>query len=64
MEEKTMSIKDYADVLRLAIKLQINYEKEEMDEPFADEEYLNGVITGLRIALEKIDASMFLAENK
>ena len=30
----------------------------------ADENYLSGVITGLQTALDKIDASMFLAENR
>ena len=59
-----MTIKEYADVLRFAIKMQIGYEKEEIQQPYANEDYLSGVITGLRIALEKIDASMFLAENR
>lgn len=63
MEEEFMTIKDYADILRFAIKLQIDYEKEEIQQPYADENYLSGVITGLRIALDKIDASMFLAER-
>lgn len=58
-----MDLKSYADVLKFAIQMQIEYEKEEIQKPFADEEYLSGVITGLRIAMEKIDASMFLAEK-
>lgn len=58
-----IGIKEYADVLRFAISMQIEYEKEEINQPYADENYLSGVITGLRIALEKIDASMFLAER-
>lgn len=63
-----MSIKEYADVLRFAIKMQIGYKEEEMERKTitATEEeirFLDGVIFGLQIALEKIDASMFLAEN-
>ena len=58
-----MNIKEYADVLKFAIQMQIEYEKEEIQRPFADEEYLRGVICGLRIAMDKIDASMFLAEK-
>ena len=59
-----MTIKNYADVLRLAIQFQItDAEKElERDHYYEDEKYIEGVISGLRIALEKIDASMFLAE--
>lgn len=59
-----MSIKEYADVLRLAIKMQIGYEEEALQECGAmNEDYVSGIITGLQIALEKIDASMFLAEK-
>ena len=59
-----MSIKEYADVLRLAIKMQIGYEREELENnPNANEDFRYGIITGLDIALEKIDASMFLAEK-
>jgi hypothetical protein len=58
-----MTIKNYADILRLALKMQIDYQKEEIEKPYADENYHSGVITGLRIALDKIDASMFLAEE-
>lgn len=59
-----MSIKDYAEVLKYAIKLQIDYKEEELQEcSVMREDYLNGIITGLNIALEKIDASMFLAEK-
>ena len=55
-----MKLEDYAGILKFAINTQIDYEMEEMEKPFADEEYLNGVIMGLRIALDKIDASAFL----
>lgn len=59
-----MSIKDYADVLRFAIKMQIGYEEEALQDcnPMR-EDYISGIITGLQIALDKIDASMFLAEK-
>lgn len=57
-----MTIENYADILRFAIKGQIEYQKEEIREG-ADEDFHRGVITGLQIALEKIDASMFLAER-
>ena len=58
-----MDIKNYADILKFAIKLQIDYVKEDMEKPNANEDYLGGVINGLHIALGKIDASMFLAEK-
>jgi hypothetical protein len=59
-----MTKKDYADVLRFAIQAQIEYQKEEIQKPYADEQFHSGVIEGLRIALDKIDASMFLAEKE
>lgn len=59
-----MTIKEYADILRFAIKMQIGYKEEELQECNAmKEDYVEGVITGLQIALDKIDASMFLAEK-
>jgi hypothetical protein len=64
MEENFMTIKEYADVLRFAIKMQIGYKEEALQECNAmNEDYVEGIITGLQIALEKIDASMFLAEK-
>lgn len=59
-----MTKKDYADVLKFAIKTQIEYQKEEIQKPYADEQYHRGVIDGLQIALDKINASMFLAEKE
>lgn len=59
-----MTTKDYAGVLKMAIKMQIDYKMEEMQEPNINEDYLDGIIRGLQIALEKIDASMFLTEDK
>lgn len=58
-----MTKKEYADILKFAINLQIDYEKEELEHPFADENYISGVIAGLRIALDKIEASRFLTEE-
>lgn len=57
-----MTIKSYADILKFAIKMQIDYVEEEIQKPHANEEYLSGVISGLYTALDKINASMFLAE--
>ena len=57
-----MTIESYADVLRFAIKMQKDYIEEDMQRPFANEEYLSGIQRGLDIALEKIEASMFLAK--
>lgn len=57
---KTMDIKTYAGILKFAIMTQIDYVKENHWE---EDDYYNGVIEGLEIALEKIDASMFLAEK-
>jgi hypothetical protein len=59
-----MDIKTYAGILKFAIMTQIEYQKEEIQNPYANEDYHSGIITGLRIALEKIDASMFLAEKQ
>ena len=59
-----MTIKNYADVLRFAIQLQIRDAQDEVShaESYEREQYLDGVVTGLRIALEKIDAADFLTE--
>jgi hypothetical protein len=51
------------DILKFAINMQIDGVKEEMERPFANEEYLEGVTRGLEIALDKIEASRFLAEK-
>lgn len=58
-----MTIKEYAAVLKWAIQNQVDYQMEEMQKPWADERFRDGVIVGLNIALEKIEASMFLAEK-
>lgn len=61
-----MKLKDYADVLRFAIKLQINYNDEAIikaERDFKNTEYLEGIKAGLQIALQKIDDSNFLLEK-
>lgn len=58
-----MTIKSYADILKWAISTQIEYQKEEIQNPYANEDFHSGVIVGLQIALEKIEASMFLARE-
>lgn len=59
-----MNKKEYADILKFAIKMQIGYVEEEMENSFSiNDNYHEGIIRGLQIALEKIDASMFLAEE-
>jgi flagellar biosynthesis/type III secretory pathway protein FliH len=66
MEEKIMSIKSYIEVLKWAIKSQLEHVEEESNGTFATEYmegYYEGVKKGLEIALEKIDASMFLAKE-
>ena len=58
-----MELSSYMDILKFAINGQIKYVEEEMDAPFANIEYLDGVRRGLEIALDKIEASRFLAEK-
>ena len=57
------TIKEYADILRFAIKMQIEYVEADMEKSMIlEEDYYNGIITGLRMALEKIDKSEFLMD--
>ena len=61
-----MTIENYADILNFAIKMQIEYEKERLENPrltYEKEMYVGGIIMGLEIALEKIEASNFLMNN-
>ena len=58
-----MTIKNYADILRFTIKNQMHYIEEEINKTADNETFNYGMIEGLRIALDKIDASMFLAEK-
>lgn len=61
-----MTKKDYADILKFAINGQIECAKEELEGILFLEEsrYLEGIIRGLKIALEKIDASAFLWDRE
>ena len=62
-----MTIKSYAEVLKWAIQTQIDYIEEEERNGNFETEYMEGkyrgMVRGLEIALEKIDASMFLAKE-
>ncbi len=62
-----MTIKSYADVLKWAIQIQLDEVEQNIEHgEFATEYfegYNNGVARGLEIALEKIQASMFLAKE-
>lgn len=61
-----MNTKDYAEVLKFAIKTQIGYVEEENNGAFSTDYsngFFDGVKRGLEIALEKIDASMFLVKE-
>lgn len=58
-----MNTKDYAEVLKFAIELQIGYVKEDIEKTiFFDQNYYDGIISGLRMALDKIESSKFLFE--
>jgi RNA binding exosome subunit len=63
-----MDIERYMDIMKWVIKNQIEYAREESNEgKFASEYmegYYGGIVRGLEIALEKIEASKFLAEKK
>ncbi len=62
-----MTIKSYADILKWAMRSQIEYVQEEANSSFCNTMekamYYEGIQKGLEIALEKIDASMFLAKE-
>lgn len=62
-----MDIKSYAGILKFAMQTQIDYVEEEANSNFCNTvekaNYYEGIKRGLEIALEKIDASMFLAEK-
>jgi len=53
--------KEYAEILKAVLKMQIGYIQE--NPRYDDSEYLQGQEEGLRIALEKIEASNFLMED-
>lgn len=62
-----MTKKEYAEVLKRVIMAQIEYVEDEANNGACETEhmamYYSGIKKGLQIALEKIDASMFLAEE-
>lgn len=53
--------KEYAEILKGVLKMQIGYIQE--NPRYDESEYLQGQEIGLRIALEKIEASSFLFED-
>lgn len=53
--------KEYAEILKAVLKMQIGYIQE--NPRYDDSKYLQGQKEGLRIALEKIEASNFLMED-
>lgn len=60
-----MTKRDYVDVLKFAIQLQVDEVNKELSaDIILDESYLRGVKAGLQIALDKIEASMFLVDKE
>lgn len=60
-----MTKKDYVDILKWVIQLQVDNTNRELQEDIIiDESYLQGVKAGLQIALDKIEASMFLVDEE
>ena len=59
-----MTKKEYAEVLKAVIKMQLVSVQEDLKMKDYDDEYLEGVVQGLDIALDKIEASMFLTEKE
>ena len=61
-----MTIEGYADILKWVMRNQIEYVQEEANGSFCNTTekamYYEGIQKGLEIALEKIEASMFLAK--
>lgn len=62
-----MNIENYMEIMRWVLRTQIDYVREEANGEACDTEYMagyyQGIEKGLEIALEKIDASMFLAKK-
>lgn len=52
--------KEYSEILKMVLELQINYITENPD--YYKSEYLQGKEAGLLIAIDKIKASEFLME--
>ena len=60
-----MDLKGYTDVLKFAIQLQVDEVNKELSaDIILNEDYLQGVKRGLQIALDKIEASMFLVDKE
>ncbi len=61
-----MEIEGYMEIMKWVMQNQIEYAKEEANGTFASEYmegYYAGIVRGLEVAIEKIDASMFLAKK-
>jgi hypothetical protein len=61
-----MDIKAYMEIMKWVMTEQIECAKEEANGTFATEYmegYYAGIVRGLEIAIEKIDASAFLAKK-
>lgn len=60
-----MPTENYVEVLKYAIQLQVDNVNEELSANIIiDESYLRGVKAGVQIALDKIEASMFLVDKE
>lgn len=61
-----MDKKDYADILKSVLQMQKYAVADEIRQRLNcgdNVEFLEGIVRGLEIAMEKIDASMFLTEK-
>lgn len=61
-----MSKKEYAEVLKWVMKSQIDYVRDEAKSgvnTIEEAAYYEGIEKGLQIAMDKIEASMFLTEE-
>ena len=60
-----MTTKDYVEVLKYAIQLQVDNVNEELSvDTILNADYSQGVKAGLQIVLDKIEASMFLVNKE
>lgn len=62
-----MTIEGYMEIMKWVLQTQIECAKEEANRETFSTEYMEGyyggIVRGLEIALEKIDASAFLAKK-
>lgn len=56
-----MTLEEYADLMKIILRMQINYLKEYPD--YGNSDFLNGQEVGLMTAIEKIEASSFLFKS-